>query len=309
MYSAELMQDLVEATIASSAALLVVLLLRNAMRASFGASTAYLSWSIVPVGALAILLPATPADATQPMLVLMQSVAPVNTIRTVAARGTDFSQWLAVTWLLGTVAMAVRLIVQQHAFTRGLGPLLVREDGLHQSQSIAGLPAAIGLFRPLVVVPSDFDQRYSSDEQQLLRKHEYAHIRHGDLQCNALASFLRCIFWFNPLLHYAARHFRQDQELACDQRVISRHPQPDAVMGKRCSRPSSRRNHCRSAATGVSAIHSRRESQCSRRLFPPRNAGWPALCACLHWSLPAAMPLGRRNRLPSQQTSRRTASG
>ncbi|WP_330970560.1 M56 family metallopeptidase, partial [Lysobacter sp. A3-1-A15] len=34
------------------------------------------------------------------------------------------------------------------------------------------------------------------------------------------------------LLHLAARHFRQDQELACDQRVIARHPQSRRAYGE-----------------------------------------------------------------------------
>ena len=41
---------------------------------------------------------------------------------------------------------------------------------------------------------------------------------------NAVAALARCIFWFNPLVHFAARVFRLDQELACDAQVIERFP-------------------------------------------------------------------------------------
>jgi TonB family protein len=58
------------------------------------------------------------------------------------------------------------------------------------------------------------------------------HIVRGDLHANALTAALRCVFWFNPLLHLAARHFRQDQELACDLRVIARHPHARRAYGE-----------------------------------------------------------------------------
>jgi TonB family protein len=35
---------------------------------------------------------------------------------------------------------------------------------------------------------------------------------------------LLALYWFNPLLYWAARRFRRDQELACDARVLARHP-------------------------------------------------------------------------------------
>ncbi len=35
---------------------------------------------------------------------------------------------------------------------------------------------------------------------------------------------LRCVFWFHPLLPWAARRFLRDQELACDARTVDPHP-------------------------------------------------------------------------------------
>ena len=50
------------------------------------------------------------------------------------------------------------------------------------------------------------------------------HLGRGDLPMNALACALRCLFWFNPLVHLAAAKLRVDQELACDAVVLARHP-------------------------------------------------------------------------------------
>ena len=82
------------------------------------------------------------------------------------------------------------------------------------------------------MLPADFDARYSSEQRALMVAHERMHIVRGDLHANALTAAMRCVFWFNPLLHLAARHFRHDQELACDLRVIARHPHARRAYGE-----------------------------------------------------------------------------
>jgi hypothetical protein len=42
---------------------------------------------------------------------------------------------------------------------------------------------------------------------------------------NGVSAALQCLFWFNPLVHIAAHLMRIDQEMACDETVISRFPQ------------------------------------------------------------------------------------
>ncbi|RPE74806.1 M56 family metallopeptidase [Vulcaniibacterium tengchongense] len=120
---------------------------------------------------------------------------------------------------------------QQYRFRRGLGRLRARADGSWQSASCAGLPATLGLWRPRIVVPAGFD-RYDAAQRAVMLAHERGHIARGDPCANAVAAALRCLFWFDPLLHFAARHFRHDQELACDQRVVARHPQHRRAYGE-----------------------------------------------------------------------------
>ncbi len=85
-------------------------------------------------------------------------------------------------------------------------------------------PAVIGLLKPRLVLPSDFEQRYTREEQALVLAHEHLHLTRRDLHAQALCSLLRVLFWFNPLVHLGARRFRFDQELACDADVLARHP-------------------------------------------------------------------------------------
>jgi TonB family protein len=85
-------------------------------------------------------------------------------------------------------------------------------------------PAVIGALRPRIVLPGDFDQRFAGEARQVVLTHERVHLARGDAAINALAAGLRCLAWFNPLVHVGARRMQVDQEIACDAAVVARHP-------------------------------------------------------------------------------------
>ena len=221
MISPEFMQALLATTLASGAAMAAVLLLRGAVRRHLGASAAYLLWLAVPVALVAVLLPA-PRSAALPMTAI-DAVMPVAAIT--AGPGMPALPWpalLGAAWLVGVLSMAAWLLRQQHRFVRGLGRLRRRDDGFWQAHGTAGLPAVVGLWRPRIVLPADFEQRYSARERQLVVLHEQVHLRRGDIGVNALLAAMQCLYWFNPLLPLAVRRCREDQEFSCDERVIAR---------------------------------------------------------------------------------------
>jgi TonB family protein len=223
----DLIHVLTVATLASSAAMLLVLTLREPMRQQFGAGVAYGLWALVPLSASVALLPTPavslsmqilPAAATE----LIAAASPLAAAQ--AAGNADFSTWLIATWLLGFAAAFLILARQQRRFVRGLGRLTVAGNQTLRAEASAGCPALLGAWRPRVVLPADFEQRYSMAERELILAHERTHRARGDAQINAFVAALRCAFWFNPLMHFAASRFRFDQELACDASVISRFP-------------------------------------------------------------------------------------
>lgn len=224
MESAELLVTLVEATLATSGALMLVLALRRRLRAAFGARVAYAAWWLVPAALVAVLLPAAVQAPVAPGVAPVVAAPVVAVAPVVVAAPADLSPWWLAAWVLGVIVLLLAMVRLQHRFRCALGPVRERADGLHEADTVAGLPAAMGLVRPRIVVPADFEQRYDADERELMHAHERMHIRAGDLHSNALASALRCAFWFNPLVHVAWFAFRHDQELACDQRVITRYP-------------------------------------------------------------------------------------
>lgn len=231
MDATDFINALLEATVATSLAILLVLGSRRALRNAFGARVAYGAWVLVPVALVAVLLPAAPG----PMAIAVLSsgsvvLAPARAVVAGAAMP-DFRWLLVAAWLLGVVVATVVLAWRQRRFQGGLGRLHPRDEGL-QADASDGLPAVMGWWRPVVVLPADFDTRYSTDQRALMLAHEHAHIARGDLHANAFVAALRCLFWFNPLLHFATRRFRHDQELACDACVVARHPGARRAYGE-----------------------------------------------------------------------------
>ena len=232
MTVADLLHALFESTVATSGAVALVLLLRRSLRNTFGAAVAYACWLVVPLAAIAVLLP--PAAMQMPAQQALQVVIASSLADNTATTGVTIapSPWMFALWLLGILFAVAWFVRQQNDFRHGLGKLRRHSDGLQVADAVDGLPAAVGLLKPVIVLPSDFHVRYDNEQRNLLLAHERSHIVHGDLHANALATALRCIFWFNPLLHVAIRHFRHDQELACDLRVIARHPQSRRAYGE-----------------------------------------------------------------------------
>jgi TonB family protein len=130
-------------------------------------------------------------------------------------------------WTLGAAVALLWFALRQRSFTRRLA----RRPG-RDFDSVEGEgPALTGWWRPRIVLPQDFRQRYTRGERRLVLAHEIAHLRAGDIHAQAFATALRCLFWFNPLVHLGAAAFRFDQELACDAAVLGRFPRGRARYG------------------------------------------------------------------------------
>ncbi|MQA36833.1 M56 family metallopeptidase [Rugamonas aquatica] len=215
---------LLRASCALSLAAIAVMALRLPLRRCFGAGVAYAAWLAVPLCALAALLPAAPtgsllvlpAAAMQPLTTGIASLASPS-----ASPGQAYLIVLA--WMAGVLLAAALQISRQRAYVRSMGAA-ARRGGIAYAESPHAGPALVGLWRPLIIVPSDFDRRYTAKERQLILAHERTHARRHDPLANAACAALRCLNWFNPLLHIAERLMRADQELACDAEVVRRHP-------------------------------------------------------------------------------------
>ncbi len=186
------LQLLLHVTLYSSAALLACLVLRRALRAWLGATAAYAIWVAVPLAVLAAVMPGPPiasALPTMPALVAM----PLN----LHASEPVWAAGLLTAWLAGAAAMAVALCWRQWRFVCSLGALRAVDAGVWTAMHDVGLPVSLGIWRPRIVLPMDFDTRYSAAERTLILAHERLHLRRGDLHANLLAALLLCIGWWN----------------------------------------------------------------------------------------------------------------
>ena len=223
--SAELLQGLLETGLAALAATLLVLALRLPVRRVFGARATYALWLLVPAALLAVLLPSPRVELAVPMMVpRAAALAAQPTAMATPAASVDLSAWLAVAWAAGALVLAAGLVRRQRRFRRGLGELHAQPDGSWRAASALAGPAVIGTLRGRVVLPADFDQRYTPVQRDLVLRHERVHVARFDLAANLAATLLRCLHWFNPLLHYAFARFRFDQELAADAVVLAQRP-------------------------------------------------------------------------------------
>jgi len=229
MTQAELFRWLLESTCASSAAIVLVLLLRRPLRAAFGANAAYTLWALLPLAVMAASLPArvVPVAAAE----ASASVGIGAVAGNVQATGITWSAWLLSAWLTGVIALAAWQAMAQRRFRHDMGAVRLGGDGHLRAERSAGLPAVVGL-RARIVLPADFDARYSAGERDLILAHERIHLARRDVFGNALLAVLCCVYWFNPLAWIAADRFRRDQELACDESVVARHPHARRLYGE-----------------------------------------------------------------------------
>lgn len=80
-------------------------------------------------------------------------------------------------------------------------------------------PATWGLVRPRILVPDDFET-WSAERQHAVLAHELAHIQRGDHFFQLLSRFACSLYWFNPLIWFAAKQLSRERELACDDVVL-----------------------------------------------------------------------------------------
>lgn len=243
----ELLTWVLRTSLASAIAIVLVLATRPYCLRLLGARAALWPWLLVPLMMIAVSLPprtetrliaSIPAAAVVDPTVLPYAEALVapNPRRegaqfdadskspSVLWDRRDLERAALMIWLLGALMFGWHLLREQRQFLRSLGRLSARGDGSFLAQTSAIGPAVIGLLRPRIVLPADFDERYDARQRHLILAHERCHLERGDLHLNLLVCALRCVYWFNPLIHLAARHLRFDQELSCDAAVLRHHP-------------------------------------------------------------------------------------
>jgi beta-lactamase regulating signal transducer with metallopeptidase domain len=104
---------------------------------------------------------------------------------------------------------------------RALVAGLSRKAGVKQPVRILLMPAGttpalVGMARPCILLPEDWEARFDEDSLRHVLLHELLHIRNHDLIWNWAAVGVQALHWFNPLVWLVVSRFQADRELRCD---------------------------------------------------------------------------------------------
>ncbi|MBP1994385.1 M56 family metallopeptidase [Paenibacillus eucommiae] len=82
-------------------------------------------------------------------------------------------------------------------------------------------PTLFGFFHPVLIMSEATIKTLRSEQLRYIFLHELAHYKRKDITINGLMQVLLILHWFNPILWYAYRRMREDQEIACDARALT----------------------------------------------------------------------------------------
>jgi uncharacterized protein (TIGR03435 family) len=167
------------------------------------------------------------------------SAASTATASTAGLTRTSLSQILAVIWIVGVVANAIRrfatvMTVRRFVRTTSLAidPHLtarVRElsrlAGVHQEVTIRispdpAIPVSWGLRRPAICLPVDACS-WPDARLDAVLIHELAHVARLDVVAHAAGRIAAAIFWWHPLVWIALDRADLEREKACDDLVLA----------------------------------------------------------------------------------------
>src|SRR5699024_10307979 len=208
-----------------TASLALVLLLRKPLRRWIGSGYTYLLWGIPPASLLAAIAPNRHAISEAMLISSERSFNAPNMAGEAAQAGMVALDVLSILWAAGSFCCGMGMILLYRRFLSRVGPVSRMSTEIAIARRDVLSPALAGLWKPRILVPNDFDERFDPRQQMMVIEHERQHRRRGDHWANAVAIALQCLFWFHPLVWLAGRAFRADQEMACDARVLRIFPQ------------------------------------------------------------------------------------
>ncbi len=208
--------------------LIVILSIRPFVLKVTNANIAYGLWLMIP---LFILLPVdlfsnNTGSGIMTIILGKNALTPSLIIKEYLQN--DLIKPLAVTvWLMGFMFMSLLFIIRfkklslslKHYDTQKLSFNTEQENINIVSSSLINEPAVFGLLKANLILPKEFSQ-YSLNKQNMILRHELYHLSRHDHQINFVRIFMKCLFWFNPLIYFADKYCEADQEISCDQGVL-----------------------------------------------------------------------------------------
>jgi beta-lactamase regulating signal transducer with metallopeptidase domain len=83
------------------------------------------------------------------------------------------------------------------------------------------VPAALGLWKPMIVLPAWTLKEVASEDLSIVLRHEFAHLRRWDDWTNLLQKIARALFFFHPAVWWIENRLSVEREMACDDAVVA----------------------------------------------------------------------------------------
>ena len=147
--------------------------------------------------------------------------------------------FLVGVWLIGVGVYSLRFAGGIFRFRRyridGQVPLghewqvrfdsLCKKIGVKQTvklilSNVVGTPIAIGIFKPLIIVPASVFLQIDPRQLESIIMHELIHIRRFDPVVNVLQNAAEVLFFYHPGIWWISAAIRREREFATDEAVI-----------------------------------------------------------------------------------------
>ncbi|MGB9234753.1 MAG: M56 family metallopeptidase [Terriglobales bacterium] len=161
-----------------------------------------------------------------------------------------WATFLFVVWALAVAVFAARLIVgvwRLHELRQTCNPVDPADLDLTLRALLAELnsanlfpsrpvtlatsaslrvPAAIGLWKPMIVLPPWALRELAPSDLAIIFRHESAHLRHWDDWTNLIQKIVRALFFFHPAVWWIDNRLSIEREMACDDVVVAQTANP-----------------------------------------------------------------------------------
>ena len=163
--------------------------------------------------AVALLLPLTTLWAPHAIAVTLPVVFAVTASTKTGPAGIS-SGFL---WAPGTILFLLRLAIGYWRLSR-----VARQPDAGAGVALAdvSVPLVYGLLRPVILLPREAET-WPDNQRAAAIRHERAHVQRHDLWTSLMAQVVCAVYWFHPLVWLVSRQLRHEQELACDDAVLS----------------------------------------------------------------------------------------
>lgn len=181
--------------------------------------------------------------SAQPRAVRGSATAPSQpeiTLGWMPRRPTPLAPWIVSGWMAGVLFLSVRFLggwaaaarltrrrtrpareAMQQIVARLAARLRISRPVCLLESSLVRIPAAIGWWKPVILLPISAVAGLPAEELEALLAHELAHIRRHDYLINLLQTLTETLLFYHPAVWWASNCARRERENCCDDLAVA----------------------------------------------------------------------------------------